>query len=280
MFGLGIVVLTSSVYLDAQDKLLVVVVWMVSSIAIFFIIVHLCKPEDSNRSQLSMLKITVLILFVFIGLKLLTPLQRSSNQVRVLDSKVKVQELFRHVDTVLLDFDGTIIGKNESPVDGAAQFVNALKGLGKNVLIVTNNVMLSRLEILNILESAGVSNISLDKIYTSASVTAIYVKQKMASGAVYVFDSYQFANELDLLNMSHIGTGPDVGDQSSEFIPLESELDSNVEAVFIHTDKYVNQRKLSKAITYAAKVEPDLLIALDGQPPVSNNSWRLPSGGH
>ncbi|KAI1279255.1 Glycerol-3-phosphate phosphatase [Halotydeus destructor] len=140
--------------------------------------------------------------------------------------------------------------------------------------------MLSRSEILDTLKSAGVANICLENIYTSFLVTAIYVKQKINSGTVYVFDSYQFADELDLLNISHIGTGPDVGSKGSKFVPSDSEIDSSVEAVFVHTDKYVNQRKLSKAITYGGKVKPDLLIGLDGQPPDSPNSWSLPNGGH
>ncbi|KAI1279259.1 hypothetical protein HDE_14100 [Halotydeus destructor] len=127
ILGLELVVFLSLYYFDVQDKRSVVGVWMICSVGILLIVIHLFEPKDSKLRQLSVLTNTVLVLVVLIGLLLIFSVQYSSRQVEILNSKVKVEDLLRHVDTVLFDFDGTLVDNNYRPKDGAAEVLNALK---------------------------------------------------------------------------------------------------------------------------------------------------------
>ncbi|KAI1279247.1 Glycerol-3-phosphate phosphatase [Halotydeus destructor] len=297
-----------------EDRTITVGVYLIASAAIFLFVTHCYQPNDVGVEQLSTsLKVSLHVLAILGLLLIITQnggmklslqltskgdevlsnkMQSSSNRwdrmvssswnrpssVEIVDCKPKVKAMLDKVDTVIFDLFGTLLDLDNNPQEGAATFVNKLHQMGKKVLITTNNFKFSRSEIFAKLADGGVTNLDIRDILTSTSMTAVYLKEKRINGKVYLFDSHQFEYELSLLNITSVGSGPDIGFGNHEFVPDQVEFDPSIEAIIVHEDQYVNKRKISKMLKYGKTVRPDLFIALDSHPAYKLFGWPLVDG--
>ncbi|KAI1279250.1 4-nitrophenylphosphatase [Halotydeus destructor] len=199
--------------------------------------------------------------------------------IKQIDSSEVLAELLDDVDTVFFDLDGTIF-IDDQPIEGAIEFVKKCQSLGKEVFIASNTGGHTRDELAKFLRKFGL-NLPFDNIYTGAYVAAMYLKSINISGQVYVLGSYQLKQELDSANVSNIGTGKDSGRGQHTLTPSRDEFSNDVKSVLISQDDYVNHRKLIKLVTYAAKVDPNLLFTLSGSGlnVGTIDGWLLPLTG-
>lgn len=146
-------------------------------------------------------------------------------------------------------------------IAGVQQFVNYTFARGKRALFVTNTSTRSRQTILRSLTSMGFANITVDHIVTVTFLVAQYLKQLNVTGSVYVVGDVGLREELNLMNISNFGIGPDeyefIGDQ---LVP-EIEINKDVQAVVVGYDKHISIKKMIKAASYAKRVKQGHFIA-------------------
>ena len=90
----------------------------------------------------------------------------------------------RPVETWLTDMDGVLVHE-EVPIDGATEFVDALKASGLRFLILTNNSIFTPRDLRARLLSSGI-DVPEDTIWTSALATAQFLADQRPHGTAYV----------------------------------------------------------------------------------------------
>jgi NagD protein len=90
----------------------------------------------------------------------------------------------RPVETWLTDMDGVLVHE-EVPIDGATEFVEALKASGLRFLILTNNSIFTPRDLRARLLSSGI-DVPEDTIWTSALATAQFLNDQRPGGTAYV----------------------------------------------------------------------------------------------
>ena len=93
-------------------------------------------------------------------------------------------EFPRPVETWLTDMDGVLVHE-EVPIDGATEFVEALKASGLRFLILTNNSIFTPRDLRARLLSSGI-DVPEDTIWTSALATAQFLADQRPHGTAYV----------------------------------------------------------------------------------------------
>ena len=90
----------------------------------------------------------------------------------------------RPVETWLTDMDGVLVHE-EVPIDGATEFVDALKASGLRFLILTNNSIFTPRDLAARLRGSGI-DVPEQAIWTSALATAQFLAEQRPEGSAYV----------------------------------------------------------------------------------------------
>ncbi len=91
----------------------------------------------------------------------------------------------RPVETWLTDMDGVLVHE-ESPIPGAAEFLDALKQHDRPFLVLTNNSIFTPRDLrVRLLRSSGI-DVPEEAIWTSALATAQFLDDQRPGGSAYV----------------------------------------------------------------------------------------------
>ncbi len=90
----------------------------------------------------------------------------------------------RRIDTWLTDMDGVLVHE-EDPIDGAADFIEALKASGCRFLVLTNNSIYTPRDLRARLLGSGI-DVPEDAIWTSALATAKFLAEQRPGGSAFV----------------------------------------------------------------------------------------------
>ncbi len=90
----------------------------------------------------------------------------------------------RPIETWLTDMDGVLVHE-EDPIDGANEFVEALKASGKKFLVLTNNSIFTPRDLRARLLGSGI-DVPEEAIWTSALATADFLSDQRPGGTAYV----------------------------------------------------------------------------------------------
>lgn len=101
--------------------------------------------------------------------------------------------MFKDVNTVVFDLDGTIYHGNEL-IEGALDTVLHVRRKGMRVFFVTNNSTKTRQQIYETLKEMRVTD-SCDEVYTSGYIAAHFIKKKNISD-IYVIGSDNLKKEF------------------------------------------------------------------------------------
>ncbi|MBD8869961.1 HAD-IIA family hydrolase [Nocardioides donggukensis] len=90
----------------------------------------------------------------------------------------------RPIETWLTDMDGVLVHE-EHPIDGAKEFIEALKASGKRFLVLTNNSIFTPRDLRARLLNSGI-DVPEDALWTSALATADFLHDQRPGGTAYV----------------------------------------------------------------------------------------------
>jgi NagD protein len=90
----------------------------------------------------------------------------------------------RPIETWLTDMDGVLVHE-EDPIQGASEFIEALKGSGKKFLVLTNNSIFTPRDLRARLLASGI-DVPERAIWTSALATARFLDDQRPAGSAYV----------------------------------------------------------------------------------------------
>lgn len=157
-------------------------------------------------------------------------------------------ELLDNTDVFIFDCDG-VIWKGDSLIDGVPKILDMLRKMGKTVFFVTNNSTKSRKGYLGKFTGLGL-NVKAEEIFSSSFAAAAYLEQtkfKETGKKVYIIGEVGIQEELDLIDVPHIG-GPE---DSGKKIELKSGYalphDEDVGAVIVGFDRDINYHKIQYA---------------------------------
>ena len=100
----------------------------------------------------------------------------------------------RPIETWLTDMDGVLVHE-EDPIDGASEFVEALKSSGKKFLVLTNNSIFTPRDLRARLLASGI-DVPEQAIWTSALATADFLNDQRPHGTAYVVGEAGMTNAL------------------------------------------------------------------------------------
>jgi 4-nitrophenyl phosphatase/phosphoglycolate phosphatase len=160
---------------------------------------------------------------------------------------VKSAELLSKTDVFIFDCDG-VIWKGDSIIPGVPKVLDKLRELGKKIFFVTNNSTKSRKGYLKKFESLGLK-VAPEEIFSSSFAAAAYLEQNpLPSGKkVYIIGQEGIGEELDLLNIPHIGGPADAGKAIKLGPGVNVEHDHDVAAVIVGFDSAINYYKIQYA---------------------------------
>jgi NagD protein len=93
-------------------------------------------------------------------------------------------ESVRPIETWLTDMDGVLVHE-EDPIEGATEFIEALKESGRKFLLLTNNSIFTPRDLRARLLRSGI-DVPEDTIWTSALATADFLRDQRPGGSAYV----------------------------------------------------------------------------------------------
>merc|ERR1711990_1030962 len=145
----------------------------------------------------------------------------------------------------IFDCDG-VIWRGDKVIEGVPETLDMLRGMGKQLVFVTNNSTKSRAGYLKKFTSLGL-NVDAEEIFSSSFAAAAYLSFNKFKGKVYVVGEVGIQEELDLAGIDHIGGPADAG-KGIELAPGQLlEHDKDVSAVIVGFDRYINYYKLQYA---------------------------------
>ncbi len=128
----------------------------------------------------------------------------------------------RPVHTWLTDMDGVLVHE-EDPIEGAAEFIEALKASGLKYLLITNNSIFTRRDLRARLLGSGI-DVPEDRIFTSALATADFLDEQRPSGSAYV------VGESGLITALH-DVGYVMTDRNPDYVVLGETRTYSFEAI-------------------------------------------------
>jgi len=103
-------------------------------------------------------------------------------------------ETVRPIETWLTDMDGVLVHE-EDPIQGATEFIEALKESGKKFLVLTNNSIFTPRDLRARLLRSGI-DVPEHVIWTSALATADFLSDQRPGGSAYVVGEAGLTNAL------------------------------------------------------------------------------------
>jgi NagD protein len=116
-------------------------------------------------------------------------------------------ENVRPIETWLTDMDGVLVHE-EDPIDGAMEFIDALKASGKKFLVLTNNSIFTPRDLRARLLRSGI-DVPEDAIWTSALATAKFLSDQRPGGSAYVVGEAGLTNALHEIGYVMTDRDPD-----------------------------------------------------------------------
>jgi phosphoglycolate/pyridoxal phosphate phosphatase family enzyme len=157
------------------------------------------------------------------------------------------KDLLAKTDVFIFDCDG-VIWKGDALIEGVPAVLDKLRAMGKMIFFVTNNSTKSRKGYLKKFLGLGLQ-VKAEEIFSSSFAAAAYLEQNPlpAGKKVYIIGQEGIGEELDLLNIPHIG-GPADNDKVIKLGPgVKVEHDHNVAAVIVGFDQGINYYKIQYA---------------------------------
>ena len=155
--------------------------------------------------------------------------------------------LIDKVDCFIFDCDG-VIWLGDSVIEGVPETLDFLRSQGKQLVFVTNNSTKSRAGYLKKFTGLGL-DVKAEEIYSSSYAAAAYLEATSfpKDKKVYVVGDVGIEEELDLMNIQHIG-GPSDADKKVELTPgTFMEHDKDGAAVIVGFDRNINYHKIQYA---------------------------------
>jgi phosphoglycolate phosphatase len=135
-------------------------------------------------------------------------------------------------------------------IDGIPETLAKLRAAGKKMFFVTNNSTKSRAGYKKKFDGLGLSSVPAEEIFSSSFAAAAYLEKinfKETGKKVYVIGEVGICEELDLIDVPHIG-GPADNDKKPDMGPGgKLEIDKDIGAVIVGFDRDVNYYKIQTA---------------------------------
>jgi phosphoglycolate/pyridoxal phosphate phosphatase family enzyme len=135
-------------------------------------------------------------------------------------------------------------------IDGIPETLDKLRKAGKKMFFVTNNSTKSRAGYKKKFDGLGLNAVPAEEIFSSSFAAAAYLEQikfKETGKKVYVIGEVGICEELDLIDVPHIG-GPADNEKQPDMGPGgKLEIDKDVGAVIVGFDRNVNYYKIQYA---------------------------------
>ena len=171
----------------------------------------------------------------------------------------------------VLDMDGTFYLGDEI-LDGALDFLDAVKRAGKRYIFFTNNSSVSSENYIEKLKRMN-CHISKDMIMTSGDVMIRFLKSKYPDKSVYLLGTPALEESF-----REAGINLFVSERDEKAAMSHAICESIPDIVVVAFDKTLNYEKLSNACVYIMKGAKFLATHLDINCPVKDGlPWRLPS---
>jgi NagD protein len=126
------------------------------------------------------------------------------------------------IHTWLTDMDGVLVHE-EDPIEGAAEFIAALKSSGVKYLLITNNSIFTRRDLRARLLGSGI-DVPEERIFTSALATADFLHEQRPGGTAYV------VGESGLITAMH-DIGYVMTDRNPDYVVLGETRTYSFEAI-------------------------------------------------
>src|SRR6476659_4322535 len=110
------------------------------------------------------------------------------------DRGMPAEEEHRAVETWLTDMDGVLVHE-DVPIEGAREFVDALKKSGLQFLVITNNSIYTPRDLRARLLASGI-DVPEEALWTSALATAQFLADQRPPGSAYVVGEAGLTNAL------------------------------------------------------------------------------------
>lgn len=190
-----------------------------------------------------------------------------------LASRDAVEEFLSHYDTFIFDCDG-VLWRGSEVLKGSPETLDFLRGLGKQLIFVTNNSTKSRLSYTKKFEKLGIS-VQKTEIFGSAYSTAIYLKNIVKfpqDKKVLVIGEKGLEEELHEVGIETVGgTDPVFNQPFDEEAMKTIKRDPGIGCVVAGLDTQINYRKLAYA--QAQLQDPECLFL------ATNIDSTFPSAG-
>ncbi|MFC7407214.1 HAD-IIA family hydrolase [Georgenia alba] len=111
------------------------------------------------------------------------------------------------IENWLTDMDGVLVHEGVA-LDGAAEFIGALREKGLPFLVLTNNSIFTPRDLSARLSASGIE-VPEERLWTSALATATFVSQQMPNGSAYVIGEAGLTTALHEAGYILTETNPD-----------------------------------------------------------------------
>ncbi|XP_052807882.1 glycerol-3-phosphate phosphatase-like [Mya arenaria] len=178
-------------------------------------------------------------------------------QTESISCRSSIERFLDNYDTFLFDCDG-VVWKNDhvTPIPGIPEAIEKLHQLGKTVIYVTNNSMVSRASLQKKFNQYGFDS-SLTHIYGPGYCAALYLKDVLGiGGRTYLVGGTAMKWELDQLGVANCGVGADTDIPSSNVHHLlDHTFHDDIQAVLVGFDEHFSFNKIFKAASYISNPE-------------------------
>ncbi|MDO8143475.1 MULTISPECIES: HAD-IIA family hydrolase [unclassified Isoptericola] len=113
----------------------------------------------------------------------------------------------RKIECWLTDMDGVLVHEGEA-IDGAAEFIDALREKKRRFLVLTNNSIFTPRDLAARLATSGVE-VPEESIWTSALATATFLAEQVPGGSAYVIGEAGLTTALHEAGYTLTDTEPD-----------------------------------------------------------------------
>ena len=178
------------------------------------------------------------------------------------DTELK-KKVLRETELFVLDMDGTFYLGDEI-LDGALDFLEAVKRAGKRYIFFTNNSSVSSENYIEKLKKMN-CHISKDMIMTSGDVMIRFLKSKYPDKSVYLLGTPELEKSF-----KDAGVSLFVSERDEKAAMSHAICEKIPDIVVVAFDKTLNYEKLSNACVYVMKGAEFLATHLDINCPVKD----------
>lgn len=178
------------------------------------------------------------------------------------DTELK-KKVLRETELFVLDMDGTFYLGDEI-LDGALDFLEAVKRAGKRYIFFTNNSSVSSENYIEKLKKMN-CHISKDMIMTSGDVMIRFLKSKYPDKSVYLLGTPELEKSF-----KEAGVSLFVSERDEKAAMSHAICEKIPDIVVVAFDKTLNYEKLSNACVYIMKGAEFLATHLDINCPVKD----------